>query len=317
MPQQKECMPCTEPFTFVVGADTQFGILTKSKNWDVEKAYSEKAVTHINSMVPKPAFAIICGDLVDMEPMMFEGKFGTKQECLDVQSSQYADFEQIWSHLDPEIPLLCLCGNHDVGNRPTVESIDRFKNRFGDDYLGFWCRGCYMISLNSNTYFDSTDTTDLHEQQKQFLQERLEYATAHNARRIFLFTHHPWFLFDDNEDATALTGLNLIPGQDSGGEEFISDSYFPICKEERLPVMELCRKHNVTCCFAGHYHQNLVSRTSWGMQMIVTAALCGWNIESSSKDREKVENLNPGLGVRVVNVSDSLPEGFVHHYEMV
>jgi serine/threonine-protein phosphatase CPPED1 len=314
--QQKECSPCTEPFTFVVGADTQFGIITASKEWTVEKMYSEKAVAHINSMVPKPAFVSMCGDLVDMEAMMFEGKLGTKKECLDKQSAQYDDFEQIWSRLDPEIPLICLCGNHDVGNRPTVESIERFTSRFGDDYLAFWCRSCYMICLNSSTYFDPTDSQELHQQQKEFLEERLQYAKAHNARRIFLFSHHPWFLYSEDEDEKTLTGINPIPGSDQEGE-FISDSYFPVGRKERAPVMELCRRYGVSGCFAGHYHQNLVSRASWGMPMIVTAGLCGWGIESTGKDRAKEENQNPGPGVRVVDVSDSLPDGFTHRYEPV
>ena len=74
--------------------------------------YSERAVTFINNMTNKPAFVCMCGDLVDMEEMAYSGKFGTKEECLAVQEQQYSDFSRIFSRLDAEIPLLCLCGNH-------------------------------------------------------------------------------------------------------------------------------------------------------------------------------------------------------------
>ena len=312
--QERECLPSSEPFTFVVGADTQLGILTMSKDWTVETEYSEKAVQLINAMNPKPAFVSICGDLVDMEPMMFEGKYGTSEECIKTQALQYDDFQRTWAALDPDIPLVCLCGNHDVGNTPTVESIERFTSRFGDDYLGFWCRGCYMLCLNSNTFFDSSHTVEHHRQQVEFLESRLQSARAEQARRIFLFTHHPWFLFSEDEDETALEGKNLIPGK---LDEYIGDGYFPIGREQRRHVLDMCRSYGVDCCFAGHYHQNLVSETSWGMPMVVTAAVCGWNTESSAKDMTKEENATPGPGLRVVLVDDASAKGFTHRYESV
>ena len=32
---------------------------------------------------------------------------------------------QVYSRLDPAIPMVCVCGNHDVGNSPTTQSIQR------------------------------------------------------------------------------------------------------------------------------------------------------------------------------------------------
>ena len=32
-----------------------------------------------------------------------------------------------YSRLDKSIPLVCVCGNHDVGNRPTVETIEGYR----------------------------------------------------------------------------------------------------------------------------------------------------------------------------------------------
>lgn len=42
----------------------------------------------------------------------------------EIRQKQEADFKKIFEKLDPEIPFICLSGNHDVGNRPTTETID-------------------------------------------------------------------------------------------------------------------------------------------------------------------------------------------------
>ena len=46
-------------------------------------------------MRPRPAFFIICGDLVDAMP----------NEWPDIRREQEKDFLEIYSELDPEIPL--------------------------------------------------------------------------------------------------------------------------------------------------------------------------------------------------------------------
>lgn len=59
--------------------------------------------------------------------------------------------------LDPAIPLLCVCGNHDVGNVPNKVTIDRYVSEFGDDYFGFWVGGIRGVVLNSNLLFDPSE----------------------------------------------------------------------------------------------------------------------------------------------------------------
>ena len=163
-------------FNFVVGADTQIGIRNKNVDWKYELDYCVRAVDYINALPTQPDFVCMCGDLVDLEPMMFEGKFGTKEECITVQRTQYSDFKEVFSKLKPDIPMVCICGNHDVGNRPTPESIERFTSQFGDDFFAFWCKKCYMICLNSNLYADNSDAMEQYEKQHKWLEERLQYA---------------------------------------------------------------------------------------------------------------------------------------------
>ena len=56
-----------------------------------------------------------------------------------------------------DIPLVCLCGNHDVGNRPNAVTIEEYKREFGDDYLAFWAGGCRCIVVNTSLYNDPSD----------------------------------------------------------------------------------------------------------------------------------------------------------------
>jgi len=63
--------------------------------------------------------------------------------------------------IHPAIPLLCVCGNHDVGNRPTASSVEAFKKDFGDDYFVFWIDKMKGIVLNTNLYFDPSAVRDI------------------------------------------------------------------------------------------------------------------------------------------------------------
>ena len=61
-------------FTFVQGADCQFGLIDRYvlkkdiPNWDKEIKLSEVAIEQINGLVPKPKFFVICGDMLDAYP---------------------------------------------------------------------------------------------------------------------------------------------------------------------------------------------------------------------------------------------------------
>jgi hypothetical protein len=72
------------PFCFVIGADTQLGMESVSAEWDTELAYCARAVAHINAMQPRPAFVVMCGDLVDMHPDLFP-HVGAREDRLRTQ----------------------------------------------------------------------------------------------------------------------------------------------------------------------------------------------------------------------------------------
>ena len=64
---------------------------------------------------------------------------------------------KVYSRLDKSIPLVCVCGNHDVGDKPTVATVSSYRQSFGDDYFSFWIGGVHFIVLNSQ-YYEVTNT---------------------------------------------------------------------------------------------------------------------------------------------------------------
>lgn len=162
-------------FFFVQGSDSQFGMIDSYVNrnpnpgWSEEIELCEKAVAAINRMQPSPRFFIICGDLVDAMPgkVAFWNqkalKINLKRNFSGVsyKAEQIRDFKKVFSKLDPKIPLLCVCGNHDIGDIPDRDSVQMYRRDFGDDFYSFWVGGCRFIVLNSQYYVDSSKVQDL------------------------------------------------------------------------------------------------------------------------------------------------------------
>jgi len=295
--------------TFVVCADTQLGTVNQNKEWNTELEYIDKAVDIINNMKVTPSFVSVCGDLVEMEGSIYTNKKGSPysmEQCHVIQDKQNQDFKRAWSKLDGRIPLICMCGNHDVGNRPTRKSIDRFKAAFGDEYLAYWTNGTYNIVMNNVLFNDPTGAPDLFEEQIEWLEDRLKYANQHCANQIFVFAHHPWFLYNEHENQLTMQGKSILP--EAWGEGDIGDGYFSIPREYRKIALDLFKKYHVSASFSGHFHQNVVSKTDWGMDMIITGPL-SVTLESDGKPEQKDKN---GNGIRIVEVQG---KGFEHYFE--
>ena len=147
-----------EPFMFCQLCDTQYGMFNGNasgeNNWREEAAMAELAVAHINRL--KPKFAIVCGDLVHAQPSGTGGRGpgGAGRNGYDpaAQAAQVESFKETMAGIDPSIALLCLCGNHDLGNLPNKATVDLFTSRFGSDYFAFWAGGCRCLVLNSSLH---------------------------------------------------------------------------------------------------------------------------------------------------------------------
>src|SRR5699024_9002003 len=125
--------------------------------WTEEIRLAELAIHQWNAMTPRPAFAVICGDLVNNYP-------GEAQ-----RGDQVADFKRIFTHLDPAIPLVLLPGNHDLCNRPTAETVAAYRADFGDDYFSFWVGGVFFIVINVQYHKDRTLVAELAEEHERWI----------------------------------------------------------------------------------------------------------------------------------------------------
>jgi len=152
--------------------------------------------------------------------------------------------------MDPHIPLVCLCGNHDVGNAPTAESIHSYVNYFGDHYFSFWVSGVHCIVLNSSLFYDDSNAPDIQSEQIAWLERELTIDEGDSPVHRIVFTHHPWFLHEADEE----------------------DHYFAIPKVLRLPIVNKFVDAGVKVCFAGHYHRNAYGSYR-GMEMVTTSAV--------------------------------------------
>jgi hypothetical protein len=163
------------------------------------------------------------------------------------RSRQESDIKKVFTEIDPSIPLVCVCGNHDVRDEPTRESIQRYIDHFGDDYYDFYCSGVHCIVLNTQFYVHSLNVEDLKLKHEQWLDDVLKDKQS---KHIIIFQHIPWFLqtFDEDKD------------------------YFNIEINSRIKMLEKFHSAGVKKIFCGHYHRNTGGFYK-SMEQVVTSAI--------------------------------------------
>jgi 3',5'-cyclic AMP phosphodiesterase CpdA len=179
------------------------------------------------------------------------------------------------SRLDRSIPLYNVAGNHDVGNKPTPESIAAYTALFGPDHYSFRSGGMIGIVLNSTLIHSPQSAMQQYQAQETWLETELEKAKKDGAGHIVIFQHHPWFLKEPDEP----------------------DQYENIPRARRSRYLDLFRRYGVTHLFSGHYHRNQVAHYG-PMELIVTGPI------GMPLGKEK-------SGMRMVILRDT---GFEHRY---
>jgi len=247
-----------KPFFFLQMADTQLGMESnfvgkkaEEYGWHTEMALMRRAAEEVNRL--RPAFCIVCGDLADAYP---EGENGTDRGRDDLRARQVKDFKETMSLIDQEIPLLCLCGNHDIGDRPNALTVKKFSDDFGDDYFSFWFNGVKCLVLNSQLWKDDQDAKELRVAMDEWLdQELADVAGSNEGPFVLAFSHVPPFIFNADEP----------------------DEYFNIDRAVRKPCLARLAAHGCRAWFCGHYHRNAggVYRDSENriVEVVVTGAV--------------------------------------------
>ena len=233
-------------FFFVQAADTQFGLieryikkLPEPLGWTEEIQLAEEFVDKCNKMQPKPRFVTICGDLIDEQP------------ANERRRQQVVDFKKVFKSLDRSIPLVCVCGNHDVGDEPTEESIKEYRRDFGDDYFHFVSGGVLFIVINSQFYKHRANVEAYAREHDNWLERML--AKCRQFKYSILLEHIPWFLNSPNEE----------------------DEYFNINREIRLKWLKKFKDAGVDKILCGHYHRNSGGWFDETLELVVTSAVGG------------------------------------------
>ena len=191
-----------------------------------------QAIAEANRL--RPDFVVMCGDMVNDSD----------------DEEQLAELWRITDLLDDAIPMHWVAGNHDVGNELTPESLATYRGRFGADTYVFDRGGSRFVVLNSNVAYDPSRVPEEWERQVDFLRDALVEARRRDSDHVVVFTHHPLFLREPDED----------------------DSIFVIPQVRRRVLLDLLTSYGATAMFSGHYHRNSYGEYG-GLQMVTTGAV--------------------------------------------
>jgi len=233
----------TEPFTFIQICDTQLGM----GGYEHDVNSFKQAVKQINAL--KPDFVVICGDLVDK-----------------ADDKSFADFKEIKAGL--AMPCYCVAGNHDIGNNPTAESLEHYRQVVGKDYYSFEHKGYTFLVANTSLWKASVDGES--EKHDAWFNKTLKTASEKGSP-VFVVAHYPLYIAepDENED------------------------YFNLPVEKRGELLALFEMYGVVAVLAGHTHRTIVNDYK-GIQLV--------NGEATSKNFDE----RP-LGFRLWHVGDTRP----------
>jgi serine/threonine-protein phosphatase CPPED1 len=233
--------PNTPSFTFVQLCDPQLGF----SNYQQDKAALAQAVVQINEL--KPDFVAFCGDLVH-----------------DADDRSFADFKAAVAKLT--VPYYCAPGNHDVGSKPTPESLEKYRRIIGADYFVHNHKNTAFIFINTQLIKETVPgESDRHD---AWLRQTLADASA-KGRGIFIIGHYPIYLQQPTEP----------------------DEYMNLPLQKRAELLSLCDQYNVAAVLGGHAHMLLINKYKDTLLL---------NAESTSRNLDRRQ---PGF--RLWQVSDS------------
>lgn len=230
-------------FRYVQLADTQLGFNvneyadTSDRQYAYETERFESVVAQINHLSPAPDFVVICGDMIN----------AYKNEY------QYFEFFRIAAKLNSGIQIKYVSGNHEVGNTPTSESLERYRDNFGDDVYAFNHKGLLGLGLNSSLINKPENVPEEYESQLQFVKSVLEINRYIKHSGVVVFQHHPFFLNYDDEP----------------------DNYSNIALKNRQEYLNVLTEYKIDMVMTGHLHAGKAIGVHDGVEYVSVAAVSG------------------------------------------
>ena len=270
------------PFRFIFMADCQLGayatfsgmdeddradfdargmkveIVPKVEGFEWDAERYRSAIEMANAI--RPEFVVMGGDMIDN----------------NTDAAQVEELLRITGSLDQDIPMLWVPGNHDIADDtvvPSSASVSAYREVFGADFYGFDLGDVRFVVLNTVVIDHPENMMDELAEQMGFLED--EVSRADGRAHTILLGHHPLFLEHPDEE----------------------DNYWNLPMEQRGPILQLIRDHDVAVAFAGHWHRNSLAFD--GDFEMVTTGPVGYPLGSDPS------------GIRIVDVGR---ERVLHEY---
>ena len=230
-----------KPFYFIQMADTQLGMIAGGEDgneFSAETEILETVIARINSMQPRPAFVVVCGDLTN----------------LPGHEKQIAEYKRLTGLLHRSIPCYNVSGNHDfVGEPPpSHEGLARYRETYGPDWYTFSMNGWRFMVLNSTLMKTPESVKEDEYAQIEWMESELAKKSGRNRYGTIIFMHHPFFDNHIDED----------------------DGYHSITKARRRGYLDEFVKGDVKAVFSGHRHTTIPERSYETIRLINTNAIC-------------------------------------------
>ena len=184
-------------FFMIQLADPQFGLQHRDQRWHGEQAMLNRSIQLINRLSPR--FIVMTGDLQNWYPTTAGMRPDGSGEP---GAAQVAALKQSLSLLDASIPLRAnIPGNHDLGDAPTLKTLDTFQENWSADRYSFDEGGVAFLALNSQLYYNASQSGvgRRAERQTAWLSRQLDAAASRGAIAVVVLSHIPPFVVAADE----------------------------------------------------------------------------------------------------------------------
>ncbi len=145
-------------------------------------------LSHINKIRPK--FLAIIGNFL-AESIV--------SDTVTDHDNAIEKFRKQVARVSDTISVVFVPGVSEVGVHPTQQTLTRYRALFGADYFSFWYQGMKGIVINSPLLLNGEGAPEEADTQIKWLEEEIEQAKL-CASTIVLFSYHPWYYHDLEED---------------------------------------------------------------------------------------------------------------------
>lgn len=127
-----------------------------------------------------------------------------------------------------------ISGNHDIGNNPTKDTLNRYRKIVGKDYYSFKHEGFTFVVVNSQLW--KSPVKGETQKQNLWLKKTLKIAKKEKSP-VFILQHYPLFLESPNE----------------------TNQYYNLPGKTRKRLLKMFEENGVVAILGGHTHTKIIN----------------------------------------------------------